>query len=235
MTCVTHTKWLWKRVSLCIIHCYPKCYCHDVAGSIPSSISTLSALTYLGLYNNSLTGEFQYAHNYYENITMMYVFIWHVLSFLYYYVLNLVVIVCHYDVGIIPTSIGSFSALEYLYLNTNKLTGEVHNDNKCCNWCTMMTMMITWRWTCWWMIVVMHMMLTLVVIITCYLKIANIFSVVRQDLFHLLLAVYQLCHICNCTPISWQVKYTTYICKDLDNMMIVFLICVLWNIIPRYL
>lgn len=78
-------------------------YGHHV-GSIPSSIQTLSALTYLNLCCNKLAGK------------MM-------ISLMSSNIMSIIPVI-HYFVGTIPSFGGSVSVWKYLNLNSNKLTGE---------------------------------------------------------------------------------------------------------------
>lgn len=90
-------------------------YYHDTIGSISSSISSLTLLTSLNLGANSLTGENVICTNY-DNIYMHIVVCNHLIFTNCY---------CHHGVGSIPPFISSLSALTYLHLGTNKLTGEI--------------------------------------------------------------------------------------------------------------
>ena len=73
---------------------------YTFAGTIPSSIGSLTALTSLQLDNNKLTGMW---------LCIVYVYT----SFVYTFA------------GTIPSSIGSLTKLTQLYLNSNSLNGIV--------------------------------------------------------------------------------------------------------------
>lgn len=84
--------------------CWNFCTCFAVhhVGSIPTSTSSLLALTNLKLYNNMLTGELWQSSKYDANM---------------------------FHAGSIPSSISRLTALKILNLDNNKLTGEMcHND-----------------------------------------------------------------------------------------------------------
>lgn len=95
------------------------------AGSIPSSISSLSALVNLQLYTNSLTGEIHNIQNYYEDMRIMSILIVNIRTSC------LSISNCQRFVGSIPSSISSLSALTFLSLYSNKLTGEYCSMHNC--------------------------------------------------------------------------------------------------------
>lgn len=86
--------------------------CH--VGSIPSSIRNLSALPYLSVSNNKLTGEIFHAISlkHYDDVVS-------------HFGLPYIIIRTRHYVGSIPSAIDSLSALTFLNLFNNKLTGEI--------------------------------------------------------------------------------------------------------------
>ena len=78
----------------------------QLAGSLPSSIGSLTSLSYLALYSNSLAGTIPSSIGSLTSLQYLYLF-------------------SNQLAGTIPSSIGSMTSLQYLFLSSNSLTGTI--------------------------------------------------------------------------------------------------------------